>query len=141
MREHVTTYFVDGTPIPQGSMKSFGPGRMVHANSKLLKPWREWVAMHTRYSLAGFEPFDEPVYVGLIFWLPKPKTVKRWAPWTKPDLDKLTRAAIDGMADGGAFVDDSRVIALEASKLYATTLTSAGVTITIARESIDNEQA
>ena len=36
----------------------------------------------------------------------------------KPDLDKLERATLDGLADGGALRDDSRIVAITAVKTY-----------------------
>lgn len=63
--------------------------------------------------------FSAPVAVGLRFHLPRPKSRKKdQYPTTKPDVDKLARAAIDALS-GVAFKDDNQVVAVQARKVYA----------------------
>ena len=80
------------------------------------------MAEQTSYYLDRFEvkTFHNPVEITLVFHLPKPKSVKRDFPSVKPDLDKLVRSTFDGLTTGGLFEDDALVIALSASKIYAT---------------------
>jgi Holliday junction resolvase RusA-like endonuclease len=94
---------------------------MWEASAKV-KPWREAVTIQTaRYlSWEGLNPITEPVEIALVFHLPKPKSVKREFPSVKPDLDKLVRSTFDGLKTGGLYEDDALVIALSASKIYAT---------------------
>jgi Holliday junction resolvase RusA-like endonuclease len=63
--------------------------------------------------------FDAPVAVGLRFYIPRPKSKKKAAyPDTKPDIDKLARAALDALSTV-IFRDDAQVVALQARKVYA----------------------
>ena len=120
----VLTFWVDGTPIPQGSVHCFG-NRVVHQKSKQLMAWREAIkqeALKTECQI-----WDGPVSIKLKFQLLKPVSVKRDTPHVKPDIDKLCRSVLDGLT-GVAFKNDSQVINLKASKEYGL---SAGVEITI----------
>jgi Holliday junction resolvase RusA-like endonuclease len=87
-----------------------------------VKPWREAVTKKTAQHMSweGLNAITNPVEIALIFHLPKPKTVKRDFPSVKPDLDKLVRSTFDGLTTGGLYDDDALVIALSASKIYAT---------------------
>ena len=118
------TYFIEGEPAPQGSKNGFVKnGRVVMVeSSKKVKPWRAAVAEQTarHMSWETLNPMDSPVEIALVFYLPKPKTVKRQWPSVKPDLDKLIRSTFDGLTIGGLYVDDALVIAVSASKEYST---------------------
>lgn len=37
---------------------------------------------------------------------------------SRPDLDKLVRAVGDALTDAGAFIDDSRIVMITATKAY-----------------------
>jgi Holliday junction resolvase RusA-like endonuclease len=87
-------------------------------SSKKVKPWREAVAWQTKAKVT--EPMTTPVEIALVFHLPRPKTVNRKWPSVKPDLDKLIRSTFDGLTTGGLYTDDALVIAVSASKQYAT---------------------
>lgn len=110
-----------GNPAPQGSKKHVGGGRMVES-SKKVAPWREsvkWAAISAK-GLAH-KPFDGPLAVTVTFTLPKPASAPKTRvtfPQRKPDLDKLIRAVFDALTDAGVWVDDSRVVAVAASKVY-----------------------
>ena len=56
----------------------------------------------------------------MMFFLRQPKRPKAPVPITKPDVDKLARACLDGMTDAGVFRDDSQVTTLTARKRYTT---------------------
>ena len=117
---------VRGLPAPQGSKRHVGNGRMVES-SKAVGPWREAVRAETQRVMDTAEPLQGPLWVRLRFTLPRPKghTGKRgllpsapvW-PAVKPDLDKLARAALDGLVAGGAMADDARVVQLDVRKQY-----------------------
>ena len=68
-------------------------------------------------------PLDEALKVSLVFYLTRPKSVKRKRPFSFPDLDKLCRTVLDALQgrkkELGYFKDDSRVVELCASKAYA----------------------
>ena len=114
------SYFIEGEPAPQGSKNGFVKnGRVVMVEaSKKVKPWRNAVELATKEQV--FEPMTTPVEIALVFHLPRPKTVNRKWPAVKPDLDKLVRSTFDGLTTGGLYTDDALVIALSASKQYAT---------------------
>ena len=118
------SFFVEGEPAPQGSKNGFVKnGRVVMVeSSKKVKPWREAVTEQTaRYlSYNTLNPITTPVEIALVFLLPRPKTVSRKWPSVKPDLDKLIRSTFDGLTTGGLYTDDALVIAVSASKQYAT---------------------
>lgn len=118
------SYFIEGEPAPQGSKTGFVKnGRVVMVEaSKKVKPWREAVTIKTAQHMSWetLNPLTEPVEIALVFYLPKPKTVNRRWPSVKPDLDKLIRSTFDGLTTGGLYTDDALVIAVSASKEYAT---------------------
>lgn len=109
-----------GEPASQGSHSVIN-GRIVQVNSSKHKKWRNAVVF-AALDLIGedWEPIDEPVELSVIFYLPRPKTVQdRKYPSVTPDLDKLVRAVADSLTDAGIYADDSRIIRLTATKLYA----------------------
>lgn len=118
---------VAGIPAPQGSKRHVGGGRMVEA-SRAVGPWREAVRAETQRAVEADPHSDEatgygfagPVAVKLWFRLPRPKSAPRSVIWPakRPDLDKLCRAVLDGLTDGGAFADDGQVVALDAMKMF-----------------------
>lgn len=114
---------VDGVPVQQGSMNAYirgGRAVLVHAKNKALGAWRDKVAVETQAAAlaAGWElPLDEPVTVFVVFYMPRPKSVKRALPSTKPDLDKLLRAVGDGLGNG-IVKDDSRIVGWYVEEFY-----------------------
>ena len=120
---------VPGVPAPQGSKRHVGNGRMIES-SKHVGPWRERVA------LAAYNECPRPIpgalRVSLLFTLPRPKSHYRTGrnshllretapdhPIGKPDVDKLARAILDALT-GIWWDDDSRVVSLDAVKIYGT---------------------
>lgn len=105
-------------------------------SSKAVKPWRALVtdAAKTAVFDAGQEnfPVTGAVLVRVVFSLERPKghyRTGRFAHELRPDaparpdakkldLDKLCRAVLDALT-GTAFTDDSLVVELAASKVYA----------------------
>ena len=125
---------VEGNPVPQGSFRHVGNGRIISANPKL-NTWRqtiaEQIATQTSHRL-----IDAPIRLQLVFTLPRPKSVStslRPLPTVKPDLDKLIRAVMDAISLERycqVIKDDSLVTDIHAAKRYADH-TPAGVTIMI----------
>jgi crossover junction endodeoxyribonuclease RusA len=107
-------FFVRGKPVPQGSLK-FIQGRPIHVRAQDLALWRADIARNAEQ--AGYKRVTGGVSVELMFVFQPPKTVKRIAPWVKPDLDKLIRAVLDGLTDV-AYEDDCQVVQIKASKSY-----------------------
>jgi Holliday junction resolvase RusA-like endonuclease len=130
------TCTVLGVPVPQGSMKSVGPGRMIHSNAATLRPWRDTVAWQARAAMsdAGLtEPLEGPVEVHATFTLARPKSAPkaRWAPDKKPDIDKLLRGLLDACTAAGVWVDDAQVVTVVTSKVFPHDGAIPGVTFTV----------
>jgi len=125
----VIKFSVDGTqPVPQGSMKHIGGGRMIHSRATELATWRALIANAAK--AAGCKPIESPIILTMVFRLKRPKTVKRDHPTVAPDLDKLARGVGDALT-GTAYADDSQIIRIIASKEYSDT---PGVDIEISDE-------
>lgn len=126
-------FTVPGIPVPQGSKRHVGNGRMIEANAGL-RPWRaeviaaaiaaadankDWVSTGSRRATYALK-------VG--FYFPRPKAhlrttgeVKPGAPvdhGTRPDLDKLIRALFDALTQSGVIGDDSQITRLIGAKQY-----------------------
>lgn len=122
---------VHGVPMPQGSKTAFVRGnRAILTDGRSAKArtahaaWRQAVATAARDHLdAGGAYFGDhdPLAVTIGFLLPKPKSKPKRQLWvtTRPDVDKLARSTLDGLADGGLVADDARVALLTVSKRYA----------------------
>jgi Holliday junction resolvase RusA-like endonuclease len=125
-------------PRPQGSKTYVGSRRTAAGNnipliieaSPGLPVWRRAVsdavaqAMHDSGDLSKFEG---AVKVEAVFYVTRRPTVKREYPTVPPDVDKLSRALLDSCKP--VWGDDSQVVRLEVSKVYATK--EAGVAVTI----------
>lgn len=118
-----------GTPAPQGSKRHVGNGRMIEM-SKAVGPWREAVRAETQRKVTM--PLAGPVAVRVWFMLKRPNGHCRTGrnahllrdgaparPAGTPDLDKLIRAVLDGLTQGGAWKDDAQVVTITAAKHYA----------------------
>ena len=112
-------FFVEGKPVPQGSMKYIGNGRMIHNRQAELATWRALIAIKAKET--GIWATDNLVKLDLTFHLKKPKTVKRDYPTVAPDLDKLCRSVFDALSNGIAYLDDQQVTELSARKIYSDT--------------------
>lgn len=117
----MTRFHIPGMPIPQGSKKAIPhskSGRIILIDDNpALKQWRQTITQIATPH-AGTYRAHEPLGIIAHFHLPRPKTVRRDTPTTKPDLDKLTRALLDGITDAGVWVDDGQVISVTATKRY-----------------------
>lgn len=121
--------FIEGRPAPQGSKTSIGRGRFKES-SNYLAPWRATIVDQLTDD-NGIPALrfakDVPVFVGLDFYLDRPKYLKPEVvkPYTKtPDLDKLCRAVLDALKIAGVLHDDAQVDDLRATKAYAEAHTS-----------------
>lgn len=124
---------VYGHPRPQGSKRYVGNGRFIEASD--VKPWRLAIAREVfqEWMRTGDDrPFTEPVIVEAVFYMPRPKSVRRFWPAVAPDLDKLCRGLGDGLSvDSNCISDDSLIVAWRATKVYAPTPAEAGVSFRI----------
>lgn len=113
-------FIVEGTPVPQGS-KTLGQTKggqafMRESNATEVRRWRRAIKAEAEAHRVTWIK-QVPLAVELVFVMPMTKDrVSGWCP-VKPDIDKLTRAVLDGCKDGGVLVDDSQVVALRVAKL------------------------
>lgn len=117
-----------GVPRPQGSKTAF-PIRRANGStgvaitegtkSASLKDWRNLIR-HVWNNGRPPATLTGPVCISLTFYLPKPKSAakSRIYPTTKPDWDKLARAACDALTKL-AYEDDSRIVEAHVYKHYA----------------------
>ena len=112
-----------GTPVPQGSHHAqiVGKGRaiVVANNANGLRKWRGILkdAAESAMTACGWITLTGPVAVDVVFYLERPRSVRRLLPTVAPDLDKLVRT-LDSLTDAGVWADDSRVVDLRAAKRY-----------------------
>jgi crossover junction endodeoxyribonuclease RusA len=112
--------FAPGIPQPQGSKNAFRRGNkivLVEAN-KNLPAWRRLVTEKLEAANYSCQPLTGAVSLDVMFFMPRPKTVKRELPTVPPDLDKLIRSINDSATDAGVIEDDSQVVEIVAYKIY-----------------------
>ena len=133
------TFFIAGTPIPQGSKTAIRHGtraRLIEANKKL-KPWRNTLQTALAAQAAGRRvPGPFTIYLDFRFDPPqRPRyrdTNGEGIHAVKPDVDKLTRAVLDSLTAADIIDDDARCATLTATKNYTTKRhPTPGVRITI----------
>jgi len=127
---------VNGAAAPQGSKRVNAHGA-IYESSAAVKPWREAVRAETQRAVAADRlgvPYgkDEAIEVSLLFLLARPRGHYRAGqstshllregapvrPRSRPDIDKLTRAVLDGLTAGGAYADDCQIADLIVSEDY-----------------------
>lgn len=120
------TLRVVGIPAPQGSKSRMPNGAIVEGSSKTgraaVAAWRGAVADAARSWIVerGCPPMDGPLAVTIEFRFPLPKGDQhRIRHATKPDIDKLERATLDALKQGGLIADDARVYRVDKAKIYA----------------------
>lgn len=127
------SFRVNGLPAPQGSKRHVGNGRMIEA-SKKVGPWR--AAVFEAVASLDFEPFVKECSIEIVFYLEKPKTVKRVLPTVPPDLDKLIRGLLDALTLAHVWSDDALAVDITAVKIYASDTERPGAQMII-REIVD----
>lgn len=126
---------VYGVAVPKGNMKPFmitskATGMkfpILTESNRNVKSWSQLVAQGASLAINELpeedrRPLDAGVRLTMQFYLPRPKKYQRAgvepAHLTNPDLDKLVRAIKDALTKV-AYVDDSQVVELLATKQYA----------------------
>lgn len=133
---------VIGTPAPQGSKSAVVRGShavLIEGSStkgrNAHRAWREAVAWEAHAVALRHGHFDDdaPLRITAEFWMPKPKSRPKRARWAdrKPDIDKLLRSTLDGLADGGLVRHDSRVVDVRALKRYVVPGRASGAVLTV----------
>lgn len=114
-------FFIPGQPRPKGSwnlMRNSKTGQVFAKADPAHKSWQGQVSYWAQVNKPDGDVHTGPIALTMTYHLPRPKTVKRALPTTKPDLDKLERAMLDGMT-GIMFEDDRQVVEVHHKKVYA----------------------
>lgn len=139
------TVYVQARPVPQGSKRHVGGGRVIEMANDRLKEYRRRITQAAHAAHAACIPhttptFTTPVTVEIVFAFQRPRShyttkgnLKPSAPLAcypakRGDLDKLTRAVLDALT-GPALKDDAQVTRIDASVDWAA-LDSTHITIT-----------
>lgn len=116
------TFNVGGDPIPKGSMRHIGNGRMVDQTK--VKPWMSLIRK-AAIEIAKGEIISLPCMVEVEFRFARPMSARnRLYPHLRSvgDIDKLSRAVLDALqgskTEPGVLTDDSLVVDLIARKRY-----------------------
>jgi Holliday junction resolvase RusA-like endonuclease len=120
-------FTVFGTAQPQGSTRAFLPRGwnrpVITSDNSKLKPWRQQLSQMALIAMqesgAKLVARGVPVSIVLTFFFEKPRSERKSArhKTTKPDLDKLLRAVLDGLT-GIAYEDDSQVCECRVAKVF-----------------------
>ena len=115
-------FTVLGSPATKGSTVSFigDNGKIVtRTDSTGLSSWTQAVGWAARAARVRVVPRPGAVRVSVRFESVKPPSASgRVHPTVKPDIDKTLRALLDALT-GVAYEDDSQVVEVAASKVYA----------------------
>jgi len=137
--------------VPQGSPKIIQrkDGRASLANDPKLKAWRSFGAVIARNAVRHSDHyeyaerrgktcvFDEPILVGVDYYLERPKKPRFEAPAAMPDLDKLLRALGDMLSvNAGIIWDDAMIVGWDAQKRWADEENPAGTYVWIERSEL-----
>jgi len=111
-------FTINGDPIPKLRAR-ITKGGWAYTPTKT-KEYEERI----RWTIRGLglhnKKFDKgtPLKLKVIFWLRKPKSVKREFPVARPDVDNYSKAVMDAM-EGLLYDNDSAIVSSETIKLYA----------------------
>lgn len=116
------SFFVPGTPRPQGSKRAFvagGRAVMTESSGAKHKDWRAQVAHEAHEAYGDTLLLAGPVTLDVTFVLLRPKSrpKSRPMPDSAPDTSKLVRAVEDSLT-GVVWRDDAQVVELLARKIY-----------------------
>jgi hypothetical protein len=110
--------------LPQGSKTAFvvkGRAVLTEAHKGLI-PARKKLSAWLRAAAVDSDWIpptkDTPISVELVFTFERPKSVKREFHTVKPDVDKLTRFALDAIVQSDLIEDDNQIVAIQALKVY-----------------------
>lgn len=134
------SFHVIGEPKAQPRVKAFRRGS--HAGvytPETAEGWKHLIRLQCAAN-APERPLSGPIWVGLDFYLKRPKAHldKHGVPkpkspiWhqKKPDLDNLIKAVTDAITDTQTiWFDDSQICQIQATKTYATDRSSCSIRI------------
>jgi crossover junction endodeoxyribonuclease RusA len=110
------SFDVEGIPAPQGSKTRMPNGAVIEGASATgrakHRAWRTAVSQAARTAAGRHGRIDGPTVLVAYFRVPRPKSrPKSHHGWhvVMPDKDKVLRATLDGLADGGLIRNDAQV--------------------------------
>lgn len=120
---------INGIAQQMGSKRAFIPRGwtrpVITDSNRNLKSWQQLVAQAAHEAIEALPATERTLLVDAVtltvaFALPRPKALgQRSKPHvTSPDLDKLVRSVGDALT-GIAYRDDSQIVDLRATKMYA----------------------
>jgi len=115
------SFGINHEPVAQGRPRFSGNRAYDPPKSKAYK---EFVALTAKRHFS--KPLEGALSIRVVFYMPMPKS---WSKGKKeqheglfhtsrPDIDNLTKAVLDGL-NGVAFVDDGQVAIINAKKVYS----------------------
>ena len=108
----ILRYTIPGKPEPKGSMR-FVTKYYAKSDNPNLAPWTVSAKWYAKEAMLrdGMKITGRPVKVLCFFYFKRPKSTKKSVEYkiTKPDCDKLLRAALDSLT-GIVIEDDAQVI-------------------------------
>ena len=114
------SFSVFGKPISQPRHKITRTGRAYIASGHAIWAWKD--LLREAADEAFNMPFTGPVEVKIRFEMPRPKSevwktkpMPSYPHYKKPDIDNMIKAVLDAIT-GTAFIDDSQVSSLSATK-------------------------
>lgn len=142
--DHAVTFFVEGRPVPKGSMIArLIKGKAVALPDSKYRPWARLVRRHAEAVMAevrgagGTWPWSIahwPTSMAVEFKLARPlRPASAAGPVVAPDVDKLLRAVLDALKDAAALADDGQVLEVALSKRFCAAGESQGVAVTFLR--------
>ena len=112
---------------PMGAVRMTTKGKFIKANAQRYLTYKELIYRDVLRQLNGeYNPVDGAIAVNIVFKMPIPnywpKYKKETAPGdyctTKPDIDNLVKGLFDAL-NGLLWVDDNRIVMINAKKIYA----------------------
>jgi Holliday junction resolvase RusA-like endonuclease len=114
-------FTIPGAPRGKGRPRFTRAGGFPRAfTDEKTASYENLVALAARQGRSGVPAFNGPLTVTITFYLQRPKRAPRRVvhPATRPDLDNLVKAVLDGCNQAGIWMDDAQVVELRAGKRY-----------------------
>jgi len=118
---------IPGEPVPQGRPRFAKTRYGVHTyEDEKSRAYKERVAACAKAAMRGMEPMEGALRVAIRTYRQYPKKLTKQQrehigdlqPITRPDVDNLAKAVLDGM-NGICYKDDARIVDLKVSKEYS----------------------
>lgn len=113
------SFIVPGKPRGKGrprTGRNFATGRPIHYTDEKTVAYEKQIANY--FLFHGGRKTLRPVEVAIIACYVRPKSCKETIKTTKPDIDNIVKAVLDGL-NSIAYTDDSAVVKISATKQYS----------------------